>query len=117
MKKHLFLVALFSFFSSVLFAQSTNVKVGDVFVIGEAYNNDYKYINFPRANLIVKKGGIASYKKIKGAKVTVTSVEENKDGSVIATIKLVSNQAFFNSHKYVTVHVDEAVREKELLIN
>jgi hypothetical protein len=93
------------------------VKVGDVFVIGEAYNNNYKHINFPKANLIVKKGGIASYKKIKGAKVTVTSVEEKKDGSVIATIKLASDQAFFNSHKYVTVNVDEAVREKELLIN
>lgn len=115
MKKYLFLAVIFSLFTSVIYAQSSNVKVGDTFTIGEAHNNNYKHISFPKANLIIKKGGIASYKNIKGAKVTVTSVEEKKDGRVIATIKLVSDKAFFNSHKYVTVDVAEAIREKELL--
>ncbi|WP_298515283.1 dihydroorotase [uncultured Kordia sp.] len=117
MKKYLFLAVIFSFFSSVMYAQSSNVNVGDVFTIGEAYNNNYKHINFPKANFIIKKGGIASYKNIKGAKVTVTSVDEKKDGSVIATIKLTSDTSFFNSHKYVTVNVEEALRQKELFKN
>ena len=115
MKKYLFLAVIFSLFTSSIYAQNSDVKVGDVFTVGEAHNNSYKHINFPTANFILKKGGIASCKKIKGAKVMVTSVDTKKDGSVVATIKLTSNKSFFNSHKYVTVDIDEAIREKELL--
>ncbi|MGH1384856.1 dihydroorotase [Kordia sp.] len=117
MKKYLFLAVIFSFFTSVIYAQNSDVKVGDVYVIGKALNNNYKHIHFPKTNFIIKKGGVASYKNIKGEKVTVTSIDKKKDGSVIATIKLTSNASFFNSHKYVTVAIDEAIRQKELLTN
>ena len=112
------LVALFiSFFSVSLYAQSSNsdVTVGTVFTIGEVYNDTYKHINFPRANFIMKKGGIANYTNIKGARVEVTSLKEKKDGSLVATIKLTSGRSFFNSHKYVTVAINEAIRTKELV--
>ncbi|MFK7747198.1 MAG: dihydroorotase [Kordia sp.] len=117
MKKHILVAVIFSLFTSLLFAQktSTDVNVGDIFVIGEVYNDNYKHINFPKANLIIKKGGIATYKHIKGAEVVVTSVDKKKDGSVMATIKLTSKKSFFNSHKFITVAIDEAVRQKELI--
>ncbi|AXG68937.1 hypothetical protein KORDIASMS9_01156 [Kordia sp. SMS9] len=115
MKKYLLVAVIFSFFSSVMFAQSADVKVGDIFVIGKAHNNNYKHINFPKANFIAKKGGIANYESVKGEEVTVTSVDEKKDGSIVVTIKLTSGKAFFNSHKYITVDVEEAIRHKELL--
>ena len=94
MKKHILVSVIISLFTSFMFAQhtTTNVNVGDIFVIGDAYSNNYKHINFPKANFIIKKGGIASYKNIKGEKVTVTSVDKKKDGSVIATIKLTSDR-------------------------
>ncbi len=117
MKKYLFLAVIFSFFSTASYAQSSSVKVGDVFMIGEAHNDTYKHINFPKANLIIKRGGIASYTNIKGAKVIVTSVDEREDGSMIATIKLTSDRSFFNSHKFVTVDVEKALKHKELVKN
>ncbi len=100
-----------------MYAQNTdsNVKIGDVFFIGEVDHNTYEYINFPRPNFIIKRGGIANYKNVRGRKVEVTSIKEKKDGSLVATIQLTSKKAFFNSHKYVTVKIVEAIRAKELL--
>lgn len=117
MKNHILFALIISLFSGVIYSQSSNsiVKIGDVFVIGEVYNNNYKHINFPRANFIIKKGGIASYQNIKGEKVEVTKIKEKKDGSLVATIKLTSKKSFFNSHKYITVDINEAISTKELL--
>jgi hypothetical protein len=117
MKKNILLTLLMIFFTGIVFSQNSNssVKIGDVFIIGEVANNDYKHINFPRNNFIIKKGGIANYNNIPGERVEVTSIKKNKDGSIVATIKLTSNKNFFNSHKYVTVDITEAISEKELL--
>jgi hypothetical protein len=119
MKKHILVTVIISLFTNFMFAQNANteVNVGDVFVIGDVYNNNYKHIHFPKANFIIKKGGIANYKNIKGEKVTVTSVEKKENGTIIATFKLTSKKSFFISHKYVTANIDEAIRQKELLKN
>ena len=117
MKKNILFTLLMIFFSGIIFSQSSNssINVGDVFIIGEVSNNNYKHINFPRPNFIIKKGGIASYKNIPGEKVEVTSIKEKKDGSLVATVKLTSKKNFFNSHKYVTADISEAISEKELI--
>ena len=118
MKNSLILTCFFTLFSIYTFSQedTSNIKVGDVFVIGEVANNNYQHIHFPRANRIIKKGGIvANYKNIKGKKVEVTSIKNGKDGRLLATIKLASNKYFFNSHKFVTVEIKEAINKKELL--
>jgi hypothetical protein len=79
------------------------------------YSDNYKYISFPRANFIIKKGGLANYKNIKGKKVQIKSVKKKEDGSLIATIELISKKKFFNSHKYVKVDIYKAIDKKELL--
>lgn len=117
MRNRLIFTLFFSLFSIVIYSQNSNpsVKVGDVFVIGEVYNNNYEHINFPRANFIIKRGGIANYKNVTGKQVEIASIKEKKDGSLLATIKLTSEKFFFNSHKYVTVEIIDAIRQKELL--
>lgn len=112
---------LFVFFMSLslgsISAQSSDyaIDVGDVFIIGDASSNTYQHINFPRPNFIIKRGGIATFKNIKGKKVEITSVTKNSDGSSSATIKLLSEKYFFSSHKYVTLAIEEAINEKELI--
>lgn len=106
----IFAVGLFSFT-----AKAQDVNVGDTFTIATVESNNYKYIKFPKSNFIIKKGGIANFASIQGAKVKVTSVDEKNDGSKVATIALVSGKKFFNSHKYVTVHIPAAIDNKELL--
>ena len=117
MKQFILLALLVSLFSGASFAQNADAKVnvGDVFTIGEVENNSYEHINFPKANFIIKKGGVANYNAVVGKKVEVTSIKEKKDGSLVATIKLASDQAFFQSHKYVTVDIDKAISSKELM--
>ena len=117
MKNNILSSVLALFVTVFMYSQSSTstINSGDVFLIGNATDNNYKHINFPRANIIIKKGGIVNYKNIKGEKVVITSFKETNSGKRVATIKLVEPRNFFNSHKYVTVDIDEAIKNKELL--
>ena len=113
MKKAFFFFVVMAFFSLAVAAQG-NVKVGDTFTINEVSSDNYKYIKFPKTSMVIKKGGVADYNQIVGKKVEVTSLKEKKDGTTIATIKLVSGKQFFKSHRYVTVDITKAIENKEL---
>lgn len=93
---------------------TTDVEVGDVFEIGKPETNTYKYINFPRANFIIKRGGIANYKSVQKNTVVVTSVKEKKNGSTEVKIKRKDGGRFFGSHTVVSVDFDDALRAGEL---
>lgn len=117
MRNRHFITLFTVLFSIIVYSQNTDldVKVGDVFVIGDMNNDNYEHIYFPKSNFIIKRGGIVNYKNIKGKKIEVTSIKEEKDGTVIATIKLTSKKSFFGSHKYVKADIIKAIRQKELL--
>ncbi|MGB6151483.1 MAG: hypothetical protein WBG48_05780 [Pricia sp.] len=93
---------------------STDVAVGDIFEIGEPDANTYKHIDFPRANFIIKRGGIANYKSVHGEKVVVTSVKEKKDGKTQITLKRNDGGRFFGSHKFVAADIKHALESGEL---
>ncbi len=93
---------------------TTEVKVGDVFEIGKPESNMYKHIDFPRANFIIKRGGIANYKRAEGEKVVVTSVKEKKDGSTKIKIRRTDGGRFFGSHTVVTADFHDALESGEL---
>lgn len=116
MKKTLFFLAVMAFFTLSISAQNSNsnVSVGDTFIIAEVDNDNYKHINFPRANMVIKKGGVVDYSLLVGKKVEVTRIKEKKDGTKVATIKLTSGKSFFKSHKYVTVDIADAISSGEL---
>jgi hypothetical protein len=117
MRNYIFIALLLSLFSEIIYSQTseTIVSIGDQFLISNAYPNSYKHINFPKANLIIKRGGIFNYNSIKGAKVVVTELKKKKNDLWIATIKLVNGKLFFNSHHYLTVEIYEAIKQKELI--
>lgn len=105
---------------SMLNAQSninqdmTDVQVGDIFEIGKPARNMYKHINFPRPNFIIKRGGIANFKRAEGQNVVVTSVKEKKDGTTLVKIKRTDGSRFFGSHPVVSVDFQEALASGEL---
>jgi len=117
MRIHIILVLLIGLCSGSIYAQSANssVYVGDTFIIGEVNQNNYKHIDFPKDNFILKKGGVANYNNIKGKRVEVTSIKKKPNGRLIATIKLTSNKRFFTSHRYITVDIPQAIDQKELV--
>jgi hypothetical protein len=52
------------FFSPLHFILKVHLQrspVGDFFVIGASENNNYNYINFPKPNIIIKKGDYCFY--------------------------------------------------------
>lgn len=93
---------------------STDVQIGDVFEIGKPEANKYKHIEFPRANFIIKRGGIANYRSVLGEKVVVSSIKEKKNGTTEVRIKRANGNRFFGSHPSVTVDIDEALNSGEL---
>ncbi|WP_396636445.1 hypothetical protein [Maribacter sp. R77961] len=109
----LFSVSLLNAQQNVNEAQ-IKVNVGDVFEIGKPETNTYKHINFPRANFIIKRGGIANYKRAQGEKVMVTSIKEKKDGTTLVKIKRTDGNRFFGSHTTVSVDFKEALASGEL---
>ncbi|CAN0603137.1 unnamed protein product, partial [Ectocarpus sp. 12 AP-2014] len=82
--------------------------------IGPSENNAYEHINFPRPNFIIKKGGIANYKRAQGKKVVVTAVKEKKDGTIKVTFKREDGSRFFGSHTYISADFKEAIASGEL---
>ncbi|MDC6390450.1 hypothetical protein PP182_17300 [Maribacter sp. PR1] len=94
--------------------KATDVQVGDVFEIGKPETNIYQHIKFPRANFIIKRGGIANYKRAEGEKVVVTSVKEKKDGTTLVKIKRTDGNRFFGSHTVVSADFKEALESGEL---
>jgi len=91
-----------------------DIKVGDLLEIGRPEVPRYKHIDFPRPNFIIKKGGIANYKKVEGNKVVVTSLKKNKDGTLKVMIKRADGGRFFNSHTIVSADLENALESGEL---
>ena len=92
------------------------VKVGDVLEIGRPDAPRYKHIYFPKPNFIIKRGGIANYKKVEGSKVVVTLIKEKKDGTVQVKIKKVDGGKFLNSQTGVSADLKKALQSGELRI-
>lgn len=102
---------------SLLNAQTdkpTNVNVGDVFEIGKSETKTYKHIDFPRANFIIKKGGIANYKNIEGELIVVTAIKKKKNGAPQVFIKRQDGGRFFGSHTTIKADFHEALKAGEL---
>jgi len=95
---------------------SQDVKVGDVLEIGRPDTPQFKHIDFPRANFIIKKGGIANYKRVVGRKVVVTDLKQRKDGTVVVKIKKTDGKRFFNSHPVVKADLKNALDSGELSV-
>ena len=108
-----FALCAFMTFGQSSMSQS-DIEVGTELVIGKAENSTYQHIHFPKANIIIKRGGIANYKSVHGNKVVVTAVDEKEDGTVQITIKRKDGRAFFGTHKTVKANADKAMKNGEL---
>ena len=115
MKKVLF-ISVMVFWILDLNAQTDPLSAtkGDLFVINKSANQNYRHLDLPRANFIIKKGGIANYKSIVGTRVRVTGVKRNKSGETAVILKREDGRKFFNSFPSITANLDKAIEEGEL---
>ncbi len=116
--KHLFLCFTIALFSVGSYAQTTSydqvVKVGDELVIGPLTDGNYQFINVPRKNFIIKRGGIANYGSLANNKVVVVKLKKDRDENTIVTFKRSDNTKFFNRYKTLSADLNKAIANGEL---
>ena len=104
--------------TSGVFAQSqqtqSDIQIGTTLEIGKPETTTYTYIHFPRENMIIKRGGIANYKSVRGKIVVVTAFKEKKNGTKVALLKRKDGGRFFGSHTVVEADVTKAMQTGEL---
>lgn len=94
----------------------TKTAIGAVYTILQPSGKEYKFINFPKKNIIVKRGGLMSNALVIGKNVIVTKIVKNKDESTIITVKPTESTWFYNAIPTVTIQLEEALKTKELKI-
>ncbi len=92
------------------------VKVGDELTIGAPAGNSYEYLEVPKKNFIIKKGGIANLSSISKAKVTVTKLTYDKNSKAIVTLKRSNGSKFFNAFRTLKADLNGAVANGELIL-
>lgn len=94
--------------------QQVPVQEGAIFTIGNPSSAKYKHINFPRKNFIIKRGGIADMKTLKGKKVEVVRYAYTSDGRTEVTLKPLDGGKFFRKFPTVKAHLEDALQLGEL---
>ena len=110
--KKLFFILLFSGFCFLGFSQS-EPKVGDELIINEAIS--YNYVQFPKLNILVKRGKLANYKSVYGDTVVIDDVIKKDSGSTYVILKKKDGSQFFGFLSKVKAKIDKALAAKELV--
>lgn len=97
-----------------LSSKQVTVAKGDVIEIGTPSTAKYKHIKFPRANFIIKRGGIANYKAAKGEEVVITNVKSGENGNTIIDVKRTDGKRFFRTVNTVSINLEDALASNEI---
>ncbi len=92
----------------------SEIKVGNILVIGSPSTTGYQHIYFPKTNFIIKRGGIANYKHLIGKKVIVNAIETNAKNERIVVLKRDDKMKFFNRYTSVRANLDSAIESGEI---
>lgn len=90
------------------------VAEGDILVLGKAHNSDYSHIDFPKKNIIIKRGSIANFNALVGTRLVVQSFERDKDGMTKAVLKRKDGLNFFRFFPRVRANIEKAIQSGEL---
>ena len=118
MKRQFLLFTVFSlslFFTSVAQERYDDlVKVGDELIIGNPSKVDYQFIDMPRKNFIIKRGGIANMGSLLNNKVTVTKMTFDKNSNPMVVVKKSNGTKFFNAFRTLKADLNGAISNGEL---
>ncbi len=115
MGKSIFILTFFLCLGGVLQAQDNyDVAEGDILVLGKAQGLEYKHIDFPKKNIIIKRGALANFNAIVGQWVVVDKLKTKKDGTAIAILKRKDGRKFFRFYPTVKANLNSALNSGEL---
>ena len=99
--------------SSTAQENSPSLDKGTKFILGEVSAEGYAHIDFPRKNVIIKRGAIANFNSLEGVKVVVAEVR-SKNNTTEVVLKRKDGLNFFRFWPTVTADVDKAIAQGEL---
>jgi hypothetical protein len=106
---------VFIFMTITLTAQE-NIDIvdkGAVLTLGQVSGSSYQHIDFPRKNIIIKRGAIANFNNLQGRKVVVEEVS-SLNGKTTVILKRQDGRNFFRFWPTVTADIERALAKGEL---
>jgi hypothetical protein len=115
MRKSIFFTA-FLFSVLLLKGQANEHKIieGDILMLGKPTSSTYVYIDFPKSNIIIKRGAIASFNSLINEKVFVSNIKTDKKGNTIADLKRANGLKFFRFYPIIKANITKALKCGEL---
>ncbi|QLG45660.1 hypothetical protein [Costertonia aggregata] len=101
---------------SMLQAQEADVKIGDILILDNPSGSEYKHVDFPKSNIIIKRGAIANFNALVGEKLLVKDIVKNEDGTTKAVLERKNGRNFFRFYPSVTATLDNALTKGELKV-
>ena len=100
----------------ILQGQATdyNIIEGDTLVLGEPTGLSYKTIDFPRKNIIIKRGAIPNFNALIGKRVLVAQLKTDEEGRMNVTLKRIDGLNFFRFYPKVKADLSKAIDSGEL---
>lgn len=89
---------------------------GDIVTLGYPNGPDYQYLDFPRKNIIIKRGAIPTFNALIGKKLVVDQIETDKKGKTRAVLRRKDGLNFFKFYPTFTADVEGALADGELRI-
>ena len=91
------------------------LEVGDIIQIAQpSFGDTYRYVKFPKKNIIIKRGGVATYKMMPGEQVVITKIKTNKRGNTKVTVERSNGKRFFNIKKEIDIYAEKALAAEEI---
>lgn len=112
--KNLFFTLFFFGFCFLATAQS-QPNIGDELVIKEPTSITYKYVKFPRLNILAKRGKVANYKSVYGNTVVVKEVMTKDDGTTLVVLEKKDGSKFFGYLKSVKANYAKSIESGEIV--
>ncbi len=114
MKRMVFLLAILLSVSGLSAQENFSdlVKVGDELIIAKAPATTFNYIDIPRKNFIIKRGGIANISSLENTIVTITKMTTEDNPKI--TFKRSDGNKFFKAYRTLTADLNKAINNGEL---
>tara|TARA_R110000868_G_scaffold410962_3_gene701121 strand:+ start:12988 stop:13338 length:351 start_codon:yes stop_codon:yes gene_type:complete len=114
--RNLFFILVFFSFSFLASGQS-QPQVGDEFIIKKPNAQTYKYVKFPRLNILIKRGKVGNYKSVYGNKVVVDNIISKDNGTTYVILKKKDDSKFFGFLNNVKANYSKSLEVGEIAVS
>ncbi|MGZ0017082.1 hypothetical protein [Yeosuana sp. AK3] len=110
----LFFMVSLTYANHNLSLNNNDPQVGDVLILNKTNATGYKYIFFPKLNVIAKKGGLANYHIVEGNHAVIKKVETNENGDTFVHLERMNSKKFFSCLKRVKANYKKSLEHGEM---